>query len=291
MKILIIGANGQLGHDCTDVLAAHHELLCLDRPAIDITVLDSIRKQINAFQPDAVVNCAAYTRVDGAEADEAICQKINSEGPMNIALALAGTNAMFVHISTDYVFDGSKPLGENYVEEDTPCPVSAYGRTKLAGEAPVLAYERGAVLRTAWLYGEHGNNFLKTMLRLSKRPAPIRVVSDQHGSPTWSGSLARQIEKLIGDFRPGLYHATSQGSCTWYDLTKRFFAAAGIDHEVISITTADYPTAATRPMNSVLDNRALQRAGLDVMPPWEEDIDKHARAFVRTWSEELEQTK
>ena len=289
MKILIIGASGQLGQDCKERLAARHELLCLDRPEIDITDLESIRRHVNAFRPDAVVNCAAYTRVDGAESDEAVCHRVNAEGPINIALALAGTDAALIHISTDYVFDGSKPLGQSYTEEDIPCPVSAYGRTKLAGEDPVLAYEHGAVLRTAWLYGEHGNNFLRTMLRLSRKPGPIRVVNDQHGSPTWSGSLARQIEHLLDHFRPGLYHATSQGSCTWYDLTKRFFAAAGIDHEVLPISTADYPTPASRPANSVLENQALKRAGIDVMPSWEEDIDANAKAFVKAWSRTFDQ--
>lgn len=288
MKILIIGANGQLGQDCRALFAPGHEVLALDRPAIDITDLSSVRDAVRSFRPDAVLNCAAYTAVDKAETDEETCRAINADGPMEIALALAGTGAILVHISTDYVFDGTKPLGERYVEEDAPCPVSAYGRTKLAGEAPVLAYERGAVLRTAWLYGEHGNNFLRTMVRLSRRPAPIRVVADQHGSPTWSGSLARQIARLLDDFRPGLYHATSQGECTWYDLTKRFFEAAGVDHEVIPIGTADYPTPATRPVNSVLENRALRRAGLDVMPGWEDDIDAHAAAFAATWTAHLD---
>ena len=323
MRILVVGANGQLGRDCIQLFssvqgsadrggtrlsrpscgpvlrplsgsAPCEAVLGLDLPDIDITDPASVAAAFAAFRPNAVVNCAAYTRVDDAESHEGLCSRINADGPANLAAACDAAGAILVHVSTDYVFDGAKPLGQAYVEDDPPAPASAYGRTKLAGEAPVLAYAKGAVLRTAWLYGATGANFLRTMLRLSLRrpPAPIRVVDDQHGSPTWSGSLARQIGRLLGDFHPGLYHATSQGSCTWYGLTRRFFSAAGIDHEVVPIATADYPTPARRPANSVLENRNLKRLGLDAMPPWEEDVDAFARAVVPAWTREiLEQTK
>ena len=290
-RLLIIGANGQLGQDCRRLFSPSLEVKCVDLPDIDITDLGSVAAQVAAFQPDAVVNCAAWTAVDKAESNEEICARVNALGPANIARALAeaGGGAVLVHISTDYVFDGSKPLFEPYVEDDPPNPVSAYGRTKLAGERPVLEYAKGAVLRTAWLYGETGANFLRTMLRLALRtPAtPIRVVDDQWGSPTWSGSLARQIQALLGRFTPGLYHATSQGHCTWCRLADRFLECAGVDHEVVPIATADYPTPARRPANSILDNRNLRALGIDVMPNWEDDLVAFARRVAPHWIEEL----
>ncbi len=278
MKVLIVGANGQLGRDCQVALGANHSLTCLDLPEIDIADAASVDGWIARLGPDAVVNCAAYTRVDDAETHAGLCRRINADGPANLARACAGLDARLVHISTDYVFDGTRPAGEVYTEDDPPRPASVYGRTKLDGERPVLAYPRGAVLRTAWLYGASGPNFLLTMLRLALRqpPQPIRVVNDQVGTPTWSGRLARQIARLLEDYRPGLYHATSQGQCTWFDLAKRFLAAMDVPHTLIPITTAEYPTPARRPANSVLDNRNLRLAGLDVMIPWEEDLD----AFV-----------
>lgn len=290
MKVLIIGANGQLGQDCRKLFADGNEVRCLDLPDIDITDEASVRARVAEFQPDAVINCAAWTAVDKAESNETACTRINADGPANIAKALEGTGAKFVHISTDYVFDGQKPLYQVYTEDDDPAPVSVYGRTKRAGELPVLAYDKGAVLRTAWLYGETGQNFLRTMLKLSMRmpKAPIRVVDDQYGSPTWSGSLARQIKILLERFTPGLYHATSQGYCSWYGLTKYYFEAAGIDCEVLPIKTEEYPTPAKRPRNSILENACFKKLGIDVMPDWKVDVDAFAKRVVPLWMAEAQ---
>lgn len=287
-KLLIIGAKGQLGQDCLRLFRDSYQITALDLPDIDITSPASLSSVIDKLQPDAVVNCAAWTAVDKAEDNEAVCRKINAEGPKNIVDALKGTNAKLIHISTDYVFDGTKPLFTPYTEDDLTNPASVYGRTKREGELPVLAYKNGAVLRTAWLYGESGNNFLRTMLKLSMREQPIRVVADQWGSPTCSASLAKQIGALLKDFTPGLYHATSQGHCNWYQFTTRFFNAAGIKHEVIPITTAEYPTPAKRPANSILENKNLKKLGIDVMPNWEEDVDAFAKRVVPLWRKELE---
>ncbi|MGI6099719.1 MAG: dTDP-4-dehydrorhamnose reductase [Lentisphaerae bacterium] len=285
MKILIVGCNGQLGRDCQTAFGARHELMCLDLPEIDIANPDSIRTAMEQFAPEAVVNCAAYTRVDDAEKHPELCHRVNALGPQYLAQACEAIQARLFHISTDYVFDGLRPLGEVYTEDDTPSPLGVYGATKLAGERPVLAYARGTVLRTAWLYGATGPNFLLTMLRLARRqpPQPIRVVNDQHGTPTWSWRLALQIAHLLEVDAPGLYHATSQGSCTWFVLARRFLEAMGCSVEVVPITTAEYPTPARRPANSVLDNRNLKRAGLDVMIPWEEDLDAFVALNRESW--------
>lgn len=285
-RILIIGANGQLGRDCGLLFGRDCEVRGLDRPDIDITDARSTSAAIDAFRPDVVVNCAAWTAVDLAESNEEACRRVNADGPANIARALAGSGAILVHISTDYVFDGTKPLFEPYVEDDAPNPRSVYGRTKLEGEAPVLGYARGAVLRTAWLYGAGGKNFLRTMAGLARRnpPGGLRVVGDQWGSPTWSASLARQIAALVGNFTPGLYHATSQGHCSWHQLAVRFLGRCGLACPVAAIATADYPTPARRPANSILENRNLKRLGLDVMPDWEGDVDAFARLVAPEWA-------
>lgn len=291
MRVLIAGANGQLGRDCQTVLGAVHDLCSLDLPELDIANADSVRAWFTRVNPEAVINCAAYTRVDDAEQQREMAFTVNAQGPATLAAACRVHGARLIHISTDYVFDGRKPRPQVYAEDDTPCPLSVYGRTKLDGEAPVLALaEHGAVLRTAWLYGRTGQNFPRTMLRLAlRRPAqPIRVVNDQYGSPTWSGRLARQIARLLEDFQPGLYHATAQGACTWYELAVRFLTAMEVPHTVTSITTTDYPTPAQRPANAVLENHNLKARGLNVMVPWQIDIDAFADSVRSTWIQELQ---
>lgn len=292
MNVLIVGANGQLGRDCQTALGAAHSLVCLDLPEIDIADPASVRAWLTRVAPEAVVNCAAYTRVDDAETHADLCHRVNALGPANLAQVCAERQTKLIHISTDYVFDGTLAPGRAYTESDSPNPTSVYGASKLAGEQPVLACAQGAVLRTAWLYGAAGPNFLLTMLRLALRQPsqPLRVVNDQWGSPTWSGRLARQIGRLLEDYRPGLYHATAQGACTWYDLARRFLAEMGIACETIPIATADYPTPARRPANAVLENRNLQQAGLDVMIPWEADLEAFVAHNRAPWLRRLQQT-
>ena len=285
MKLLIIGARGQLGRDCQTALGADHELTCLDLPEIDITSIDAVRRWMRRMTPDAVVNCAAYTRVDEAERQPDLCHRVNADGPANLAACCTEHHALLIHISTDYVFDGRLPPGRAYTEDDRPNPLGVYGRTKLAGERPVLDCPLGAVLRTAWLYGAAGPNFPLTMLRLARREPrqPLRVVDDQWGTPTWSGRLARQIGRLLEDFQPGLYHATSQGACTWHAFATRVLACMEIPAEIIPIPTSAYPTPAPRPANSVLENRNLARAGLEVMIPWEADLEAFAALYRDEW--------
>lgn len=274
MKILILGAKGQLGADCMAVMAGGPAVTGLDVPDIDIAGRRNCWRILDRHRPDTIVNCAAYTAVDACETDPA-CWKVNAEGPAHLAEWTAARGALLVHISTDYVFDGTKPLFETYTETDAPAPVSEYGRSKLAGEQAVLNSGAAAVImRTAWLYGATGKNFLKTMLRLALQnpEREIRVVNDQFGSPTWSHTLARQIEAVIDKKATGVFHATSEGYCSWYDLAHSFLERMDIPHHIIPCTTADYPTPARRPENSILENAALKQQNLNLFDDWKTEL-------------------
>ena len=276
MRILVAGANGQLGSDCLEVLA-DGEVFGLDLPDLDIADAASVRSAFSDVRPDVVVNCAAYTAVDRAESDEAAADRVNREGPGVLAAACAATGARLVHISTDYVFSGDRPVPEPWLESDEPAPRTAYGRTKLAGERAIAASGCDhAILRTAWLYGARGRNFPKTMLRLAlKNPADTaRVVADQWGCPTWSWRLAEQIRAVID--HPGrvsgVCHAVGLGSATWFEFAEAFLSLVDVRHRLTPCETADYPTPAHRPANSILDCGKLRAAGLLVMDGWRDAL-------------------
>jgi len=271
-RILIAGCNGQLGHDCVATLAAH-EILALDVPRFDITSAASVRSHLADFHPDAVVNCAAYTAVDKAESDAALCRAVNAEGPRVLAEACRESGAYLVHVSTDYVFDGRREPPRPWLETDTPGPATVYGQTKLEGEQAIAASGcRHAILRTAWLYGAHGKNFPKTMLRLAlaNPEKPLRVVADQFGCPTWSDRLARQIKTLVEQPEPpqGLFHAVALGHTTWHGFASEFLRLMDVPHTIVPCSTAEYPTPAKRPANSILEDAALAALGLCVMDDW-----------------------
>ncbi|NOU35961.1 MAG: dTDP-4-dehydrorhamnose reductase [Kiritimatiellaceae bacterium] len=273
-NVLVIGCNGQLGADCMSVFGAR--AIGIDLPEIDITDRGQCFGKLDAIRPSAIVNCAAYTAVDACETDPA-CWKVNATGPKHLAEWAAKNGAYLVHISTDYVFSGGNPLFESSVETDIPAPVSEYGKSKLAGEQAVL--ESGAdaaILRTAWLYGAHGKNFLKTMLRLALQnpDREIRVVNDQFGSPTWSYTLARQIAAVVKVRATGIFHATSEGYCSWFDLASRFLQRMAVPHRIAPCTTADYPTPARRPANSILENAALKQRGLNLFETWDVELER-----------------
>ena len=279
VKILITGANGQLGRDAVSVLGEAHETVGVDLPEVDLADAAQVARLMGRVQPDAVVNCAAYTRVDDAERDREICRRVNAEAPGLLARAAAAAGASLAHISTDYVFDGRRPAPRPYVEDDPPNPASWYGRTKLEGEGLLAqAGGRWAVLRTAWLYGRHGHNFPRAILRqVVLHPGrPLRVVNDQHGSPTWSWRLAEQIRAVVEAGGQGIYHATAEGAGTWFDFAVELLALLGLRHEVVPCGTVDYPTAAARPANSILENARLKREGRNVFRDWREDL----RAFA-----------
>jgi len=290
VKIIIIGADGQLGLDCTSILAGEHNLILPTIAELDLCEESSLRGFISAHRPEVVINCAAYTAVDHCEKELEICRRVNADGPGFLAKACGETGSRLIHISTDYVFDGRKPIPHPYLEEDPVHPLSHYGRTKLDGERAVAAYgDDYAILRTAWLYSAGGPNFLKTMLRISLADpaATRRVVDDQYGSPTWSHTLARQISLLLTSEIQGVVHTTSEGYATWYETACSFLEKMEIEHNLAPCKTADYPTPAHRPANSILDNGVLNQHGLSLFVDWRDDLDTFVKRHGRQLLAEL----
>lgn len=286
MKLLITGAGGQLGQDCVRLMLDRHDICALTAKQLNITSAEAVRETVASVRPQVLINCGAYTAVDACETEQACCMAVNAQGPANLADACAEFGCRLLHISTDYVFDGGKPAPEAYTEADAVAPISAYGRSKLAGEEAIAArMENYLILRTAWLYGIGGKNFLKTMLRLAKaNPSrTIKVVNDQFGALTWTFSVARQIERVLDCGLTGIAHATAEGSSTWYEGARYFLEAMQVEFSLAPCTTAEYPTPARRPANSILENRRLKEHGLNIMRPWQEDVDE----FVRMYKNEL----
>ncbi|HEX2903876.1 MAG TPA: dTDP-4-dehydrorhamnose reductase [Jatrophihabitans sp.] len=276
MRWLVTGANGQLGQDLTRVLAADAdaEVRALGSAELDITSSAAISRIFAEFQPDVVLNAAAYTAVDAAETDEQRAYAVNAGGPALLATHAARTGARLVQPSTDYVFDGTAT--SPYPVDAPTGPRSAYGRTKLAGEQAVreLAPEHGFVVRTSWVYGAHGKNFVKTMSRLEASRDTITVVGDQTGAPTWSFDLAgRLVDLARSDVAAGIYHCTGAGSTTWHGFAQAIFAELGADPERVQpISTAEYPVPAPRPAYSVLSNSEWLAAGLPPMMEWRDAL-------------------
>lgn len=274
MRLLVFGAGGQLGTDVIKratrdgidaVGVTHHEC--------DITDQAAVRSAIYAAQADAVVNCAAWTKVDAAEDHEQQARAINGDGAGTIATAAAQRGIRCCHISTDYVFDGAatSPISE----DAQPNPASAYGRTKYAGEQQVRAAlgDRALIVRTAWLYGAMGPNFVLTMLRLARERGALRVVADQIGSPTWTADLAPAILTLLQRDATGIFHVTNSAETSWHGFARAIVACAGLGSvQVEAITTDEYPTPARRPKYSVLDNAHWRSLGEQPLPSWEEGL-------------------
>jgi dTDP-4-dehydrorhamnose reductase len=278
---LVTGAAGMLGRDLVDLLGdTGVEVSGIGHDGLDITDGAAVHAAMRDIRPHVVVNCAAWTAVDDAEMHEAEATAVNGKGAANVASACAAIGARLIHLSTDYVFDGT--AARPYAENDAPAPRSAYGRSKLAGEQAVLRTlpDGGYILRTAWLYGEHGPNFIRTMIRLESQRDQVRVVADQHGQPTWTGDVAKQILLLArSEAPPGIYHATNSGATTWHGLAQEVFRLLGADPaRVKPITTAEYPLPAPRPAYSVLGHNQWASAGLQEMPQWGESL---GRAFPR----------
>jgi dTDP-4-dehydrorhamnose reductase len=286
MKIVIIGAGGQLGSDCCNLLAAENETIGCDLPRIDIGNEASVEEYLTARRPDVIVNCAAYTAVDACETELELAWRINADGPKYLARAADRLGSRLIHISTDYVFDGKKPAPQSYIETDPTNPLSQYGRSKLAGEQAVAdSCANHVILRTAWLYSAYGRNFLKTMLRLAvaNPDRELKVVDDQHGSLTWSRTLTLQIQQLLKSDITGIVHATSEEHSTWYGAARYFLDAMGVAYTMRPCTTAEYPTPAHRPANSILENKVLKDAGISAFVSWQEDVDR----FVAEYREQL----
>ena len=275
MNILITGTNGQLGNEMRTLSAGHpeHTYFFTDVQELDICDKEGVKAFVADNAIDIIVNCAAYTAVDKAEDNADLCDRLNHLAPGNLAEAAQAVGAALVQISTDYVFDGTAHTP--YTEDAPTCPTSVYGRTKLAGEQLALAQcSRTMIIRTAWLYSTFGNNFVKTMLRLGRERDRLGVVFDQIGTPTYAADLAAAIFTAIGQgIRPGIYHFSNEGVCSWYDFTLAIHRLAGITTcKVSPLHTAEYPARAPRPHYSVLDKTKLkQTLGIEI-PHWEESL-------------------
>jgi len=294
MKILIAGGKGQLGTDCVRVFRETHEVMAIDLDELDITKLSGVESLVQRFVPNIIINCAAYTQVDNCEIEKDLAWNANVKGTENLTRSVEKHGGRLIHISTDYVFDGRKRVPEPYVETDEPNPVSYYGKTKYESEKAVRsADDRHVILRTAWMYGLNGHNFLKTMLKLAlKNPEDeIRVVADQYGSPTWSYRLALQIARIIDTDAGGIYHATAEGHCTWFELAEYFLKKMGVPHTIVPCTSNEYPTPAKRPINSILENRHLKEKGINIMAHWQDDLDQFVSSFGERLIDEISKGK
>lgn len=280
MKILITGANGMLAKAVRERFK-EHELILTDvvgtELSLDITNLKEVEEFVYLNKPDVIINCAAYTAVDKAEAEEELARKINADGPRNLAIAASKNNCKLVHISTDYVFGGDLSLEEIYKEDDPKAPVTAYGRTKLAGEEAIEDNMNDFyIFRTAWLYGD-GKNFVRTMLKFGKEKDEVKVVCDQHGSPTYAVDLANIIYQALEKKIPyGIYHTTNLGFTTWYEFTKKIYELAGISCSVNPVTSEEFASAAKRPANSMLSKEKILEAGITV-PSWEDALGRYLK--------------
>lgn len=277
MNILITGCNGQLGNEIQllQTQYAQHTWFNTDVNELDITDKAAIERFVEENEIGGIVNCAAYTAVDKAESDPQLARKLNADAPAFLAEAVAKRGGWMVQVSTDYVFNGTKHTP--YVETDEPCPNSIYGQTKLEGEQAVSKLCTNAmIIRTAWLYSEFGNNFVKTMIRLGREREQLGVIFDQVGTPTYAHDLATAIMTAIDKgIKPGVYHFSNEGVTSWYDFTKSIHRLAGINTcQVSPLHTAEYPTPASRPAYSVLDKTKIKDAyGIEI-PHWEESLAK-----------------
>ena len=250
-----------------------------DVAELDITNLEAIRKMVKEQEVKVIINCAAYTNVNGCETDGDIAFKINAIGPRNLSIAAKETGAKLVQISTDYIFSGD--TDKHYDEFDEPSPMSAYGKTKYLGECFVKEFaDKYFILRTAWLYGE-GKNFVKTMLALAEKNDKVQVVNDQFGSPTYTYDLARLLVDMIQTDKYGIYHATNEGICTWYEFACEIFRQAGLTVDVAPVTADQYPAKAKRPSNSRMSKDKLEEMGFERLPSWQDALSRYLKEI--TW--------
>lgn len=276
-KILITGSHGQMGRALNDYYRGNEtvRLINTDVEELNITDRQEVLEKIREMDPDVIINCAAHTQVDACETDEERARKINADGPYHLSLAANEVDAILVHISSDYVFDGKKQGA--YVEGDPYNPQSVYGRTKLEGEEQVRnTARRYFIVRTEWLYGE-GKNFVNTMLKLSETNDSVRVVDDQRGAPTSSEEVVKVIDLLWNSDRYGTYHASCEGACSWAEFTEKIYELCGKTTRVVRVTSDEYGAQAKRPANSVLENRMLRENFGYQMAGWEDALEKYLR--------------
>lgn len=283
MKAFVTGASGQLGYDvCRELNKRNIEHRGVSSKELNITDEDAVRKCLLAYQPDAVIHCAAYTKVDLAEDEPEKCWAVNVDGTRSIAAVCRELGAKLIYISTDYVFPGT---GENFYEVTDPVnPCNVYGASKLAGELAVRSLlEKYFIVRISWVFGRNGNNFVQTMLRLAETRSEISVVADQIGSPTYTVDLAPLLCDLVQTEKYGVYHATNEGVCSWADFAEEIFRCAGKKMKVDHIPTSAYPTKAVRPLNSRMSKCELETAGFGCMPDWKDALAR----YLKTKEEDL----
>lgn len=280
MRILVTGASGQLGYDVERELERRGiEHLGTSSRELDITDREAVERLMQSYRPDAVIHCAAYTKVDLAEDEPERCWAVNADGTRNMAAACRKTGAKLLYISTDYVFPGA---GERSYETGDPTgPVNTYGRSKLAGELAVQSLlEKYFIVRISWVFGKNGNNFVKTMLRLAETKADLSVVCDQIGSPTYTADLAPLLCDMVQTERYGVYHATNEGTCAWSEFAEAIFELAGRQVVVHPIPTSAYPTRAVRPLNSRMSKERLRDNGFQELPEWKNALARYLKEIT-----------
>ena len=274
MKVLVTGVKGQLGFDCIiELKKKGHCPIGIDRDELDLTQEEEVYSFIRSIKPNCIIHCAAYTAVDKAEEDSDSCCKVNVEATKYLVNVSKELDIKLLYISTDYVFDGLK-TGE-YEINDLPNPKSVYGNTKYLGEGEAKKTDKHFIVRISWVFGINGNNFIKTMLRLSETRNELNVVSDQIGSPTYTKDLSALLVEMIESEKYGTYHVTNEGYCGWNDFARYIFLRANKDVEVNDILTKDYPTKAIRPQNSKLSKKSLDENGFKRLPSWEDAVDRY----------------
>ena len=280
MKVLVTGVNGQLGFDVVKKLEQKgHQAHGTVRNDFDLTDDVDVLSYVQKLKPDAIIHCAAYTNVDQAETDRDNAYKVNALGTKYLAQAANEINAKMIYVSTDYVFDGS--ANKPYEVDHPTKPLGVYGETKLAGEEFLRnSLEQYFIVRTAWVYGFNGNNFVKTMLRLGKERGEVGVVHDQVGSPTYTVDLASFLVELVETEKYGVYHASNSGICSWYDFAVEIYKQAGIQVKVNPLTTDQFPRPAARPKYSVLSKKKIEEQGFTPLRPWEEALSDYLKEIL-----------
>lgn len=276
MRVLVTGIRGQLGHDVLKELKKRgHDAVGVNSEEMDITDADMVREVMLRERPEAVIHCAAYTAVDNAEDNVEICRKVNVDGTANIANVCRELDARMLYVSTDYVFpgDGERP----WEPEDKANPLNVYGQTKYEGELAVQkCLEKYFIVRISWVFGVNGSNFVKTMLRLGKERGAVSVVNDQIGSPTYTYDLAILFADMIESDKYGIYHASGEGLCSWYEFAQEIFREAGMDEvKVTPVDSAAFPTKAKRPKNSRMNKDKLKANGFSLLPAWQDALRRY----------------
>ena len=276
MKVLIIGAEGMLGHDLVEILKADHDISTTTINTMDITDIEKTIETVKGINPDVVIHAAAFTDVDGSETKAELAYQVNALGTRNVAVACRETDSALVYICTDYVFDGTK--GSPYREYDQTHPMGVYGKTKHLGEVYIRdLLNKFYIVRTSWLYGYHGPNFVTTMLNLAEKHDTISVVGDQIGSPTYTVDLAEAINKLITKPAYGIYHVTNSEYCSWYEYAQLIFENAGIEVELKPVTTEEFGSPAPRPKYSVLENYNWKMEGFPEIRSYKEALKDYMK--------------